>query len=145
MAKSNQTLETRVFNVMTDIYCKCSETPWNGPLTPSLVGIDLNKAYCGALLNFLIKGNIVIKAGGSTPKTATYQWNQEKSEPNMKMAERFTEMLRKYFIEMKNKSKMKTKGKPSISVFEDKELVKELRRRGYNVICTKEVTQTIEL
>lgn len=145
MSKSNQTLETRVLNVMTDIYCKCSENPWNGPLVPSLVGSDLNKGYCGALVNCLIKNGIVIRAGGSTPKTATYQWNADKAEPNKKMAERFTDLLRKYFLEAKNKSRMKTKGKSSITVFEDKELVKELRRRGYNVVCTKEVTKTIEL
>ena len=143
--KSNSTLETRVLNVMTDIYCKCSETAWQGPLTPALVGSDLNRVYCGILLNCLIKNGIVIKAGGSTPKTATYQWNPEKSEPNKKMAERFTDLLRKHFLEANNKSRMKTKGKPSITVFEDKELVKELRRRGYNVICTKEVTKTVEL
>ena len=49
--KSNSTLETRVLNVMTDIYCKCSETAWQGPLAPALVGSDLNKVYCGTLLN----------------------------------------------------------------------------------------------
>ena len=145
MKKVNISLEVRVLNAMTSIWCKCSEQPYEGGMAASIAKEtdSLSRAQAAILVKAMVEEKLLIREGHK-PKYI-YRWWPDKTEPNIGLAKRFTEILREAVQKMNVKSKEKKTGKPSLSIFEDKDLVKELRRRGYKVQCTKEVTTTIEL
>lgn len=137
-------LEARVLNAMTAIWCKCSEQAYRGGLASSVSKEEgLSRSQTALLVKKMVDEKILLREGG--PKIFTYKWHPDKTEPNIKLAERFTSILREAAKKANVKSRQTKTGRPSLSIFEDKDLVKELRRRGYKVQCTKEVTTTIEL
>lgn len=145
MKKVNISLEVRVLNAMTSIWCKCSEQPYEGGLSTSIAkeADSLSRSQASTLVRAMVEEKLLIREGYK-PKYI-YKWWPDKTGPNIELAKRFTKVLREAAQKMNMKSKEKKTGKPSLSIFEDKVLVKELRRRGYKVQCTKEVTTTIEL
>lgn len=145
MKKVNISLEVRVLNAMTSIWCWCSEQPYEGGLAALIVkeADSLSKFQASTLVKAMVEEKLLIREGHK-PKYI-YRWWPDKTGPNIELAKRFTKVLRETARKMNMKSKEKKTGKPSLSIFEDKDLVKELRRRGYKVQCTKEVTTTIEL
>ena len=145
MKKVNISLEVRVLNAMTSIWCRCSEQPYEGGLAALIVkeADSLSKFQASTLVKAMVEEKLLIREGHK-PKYI-YRWWPDKTGPNIELAKRFTKVLRETARKMNMKSKENKTGKPSLSIFEDKDLVKELRRRGYKVQCTKEVTTTIEL
>lgn len=123
MKNLKQTLTTKILNVMNDVH------NGNGLTFHAICRNNkLPISYITKLKWALLQRGVCFQ------EAKLLVWNPNKTVPNESLALSIHSMLGKYQPSSSN-----------VQDLTDKELVEELRRRGYTVSCTKQIIQEIAL